>query len=43
VGVIAACAVLTAGVLLPYVGGLGLVAGRQADKFLNTKCRPTSS
>jgi membrane peptidoglycan carboxypeptidase len=38
VGVIAACAVLTAGVLLPYVGGLGLVAGRQADKFLNTKC-----
>ena len=38
VGVIVACAVLTAGVLLPYVGGMGLVAGREANKFLNTKC-----
>ncbi|HEY7048572.1 MAG TPA: transglycosylase domain-containing protein [Jatrophihabitantaceae bacterium] len=38
VGLIGACAVLCAGVLLPYVGGLGLVAGRQANKFLNTTC-----
>lgn len=37
-GVTVACAVLTAGVLLPYVGGMGLVAGREANKFLNTKC-----
>ncbi len=37
-GVLVACAVLTAGVLLPYVGGISLVAGRQANKFLNTKC-----
>jgi membrane peptidoglycan carboxypeptidase len=37
-GVIGVCAVLTTGLLLPYVGGLGLVAGRQADKFLNTVC-----
>jgi membrane peptidoglycan carboxypeptidase len=38
VGVIVACAVLAAGLVLPYVGGLGMLAGRQADKFLNTKC-----
>ena len=38
VGVIVACAVLAAGLALPYVGGLGMLAGRQADKFLNTKC-----
>ena len=38
VGVIVACAVLTAGLVLPYIGGLGMLAGRQADKFLNTKC-----
>lgn len=37
-GLIVACAVLSAGVLLPYVGGIGLVAGREANKFLNTKC-----
>jgi membrane peptidoglycan carboxypeptidase len=38
VGVLVGCAVLTAGVLLPYVGGAGFVVGRQANKFLNTKC-----
>jgi membrane peptidoglycan carboxypeptidase len=38
VGVIVACAVLAAGLVLPYIGGLGLLAGRQADKFLNTRC-----
>jgi membrane peptidoglycan carboxypeptidase len=37
-GILVACAVLCAGVLLPYVGGMGLVAGREANKFLNTKC-----
>jgi membrane peptidoglycan carboxypeptidase len=38
IGVLAAFAVLAAGVLLPYVGGLGLVAGRESAKFLTTKC-----
>jgi membrane peptidoglycan carboxypeptidase len=38
IGVLAAFAVLAAGVLLPYVGGLGLLAGRESAKFLNTKC-----
>jgi len=34
VGLVAACAVLCAGVLLPYVGGLGLVAGREARALI---------
>jgi len=38
IGVLAAFGVLAAGVLLPYVGGLGLVAGRESAKFLATKC-----
>jgi membrane peptidoglycan carboxypeptidase len=38
IGVLAVFAVLAAGVLLPYVGGLGLVAGRESAKFLTTKC-----
>jgi membrane peptidoglycan carboxypeptidase len=29
---------LAAGLMLPYVGGLGLAAGHEADKFLNTTC-----
>ena len=33
-----AAGVLVAGLALPYVGGLGLVAGREADKFQNTQC-----
>jgi membrane peptidoglycan carboxypeptidase len=30
--------ILTAGLLLPYVGGLGLAARQEADKFLTTPC-----
>lgn len=37
-GALLATGVLVAGVLLPYVGGLGLYAGQQANKFLNTPC-----
>jgi membrane peptidoglycan carboxypeptidase len=33
-----AVGVLTAGLLLPYVGGLGLAARHESDKFLNTAC-----
>ena len=29
---------LGAGLMLPFVGGLGLAAGHEADKFLNTTC-----
>jgi membrane peptidoglycan carboxypeptidase len=31
-------AVLCAGVLLPYVGGIGLIAKTESDRFLNTSC-----
>jgi membrane peptidoglycan carboxypeptidase len=33
-----AAGVLAAGVLLPYVGGIGFVAGKAAGKFLGTNC-----
>ena len=33
--------VLAAGVLLPYVGGIGIAAKSGADKFLNTSCSLT--
>ena len=33
-----AAGVLLAGVLLPYVGGLGVLAGHEAGKFLDTSC-----
>ena len=33
-----AAGVLVAGLALPYVGGLGLVAGHEADKFRDTTC-----
>ena len=33
-----AAAVLAAGLLLPYVGGLGLAARHESAKFLNTSC-----
>ena len=33
-----AAGVLVAGLALPYVGGLGLVAGKEADKFQSTQC-----
>lgn len=37
-GVLVVAGVLAAGVLLPYVGGVGLVARSGTDKFLNTTC-----
>jgi membrane peptidoglycan carboxypeptidase len=37
-GVLFAAAILTAGLLLPYVGGLGLAARHESAKFLNTTC-----
>lgn len=33
-----AAGILLAGLALPYVGGLGLVAGNEANKFQNTVC-----
>ena len=33
-----AAGVLSAGLVLPFIGGLGLVAGHEADKFRNTVC-----
>ena len=38
VGALLVVGVLAAGLALPYVGGLGLVAGKAAGKFLNTAC-----
>lgn len=38
VAALVAAGVLIAGLALPYVGGLGLVAGREADKFQDTTC-----
>jgi membrane peptidoglycan carboxypeptidase len=38
VGALVATGILTAGLLLPYVGGLGLAARHEADKFLATPC-----
>jgi membrane peptidoglycan carboxypeptidase len=38
IGVLVIAGVLAAGVLLPFVGGLGLVARHYADKFENTSC-----
>lgn len=37
-GTIVVCGVLAAGVALPVVGGIGLAARHEADKFLNTTC-----
>jgi membrane peptidoglycan carboxypeptidase len=36
--VLVVVAVLGAGLLLPYVGGVGLVAKSESDKFLNSTC-----
>jgi membrane peptidoglycan carboxypeptidase len=33
-----ACGVLVAGLLMPYVGGLGLFAGHEAGRFLDKPC-----
>ena len=38
IAALVAVGILTAGLLLPYVGGLGLAASHEADKFLNTAC-----
>jgi membrane peptidoglycan carboxypeptidase len=38
IGVLVVAGVLAAGVALPYIGGLGLLAGNAAGKFLNTRC-----
>ena len=37
-GVLVVVSVLAAGLLLPYVGGLGLAAKTESDKFLNSAC-----
>jgi membrane peptidoglycan carboxypeptidase len=37
-GLITIVGVLAAGFLVPYIGGIGLVAKAGADKFLSTKC-----
>jgi membrane peptidoglycan carboxypeptidase len=37
-GVLVVVSVLAAGLLLPYVGGMGLVAKSESDKFLNSTC-----
>jgi membrane peptidoglycan carboxypeptidase len=38
VAALVAAGVLVAGLALPYVGGLGLVAGHEADRFRDTAC-----
>jgi len=43
VAALAGAGVLVAGFLLPYVGGLGLAAEHEANKFLNTTCNLTES
>jgi membrane peptidoglycan carboxypeptidase len=37
-GALLAVGILAAGLVLPYVGGLGLVAGHAAGKFIDTAC-----
>ena len=38
VAALVAAGVLVAGLLIPYVGGLGLFAGNESNKFLDTVC-----
>jgi membrane peptidoglycan carboxypeptidase len=38
IGIVAAMGLLAAGVLLPYVGGLGLATNHEASKFLDQPC-----
>jgi membrane peptidoglycan carboxypeptidase len=38
VGLLVIVGILAAGLLLPYIGGVGLAAKLGADKFLNTQC-----
>ncbi|MEP6599192.1 MAG: penicillin-binding protein [Actinomycetota bacterium] len=42
-GVLVVTGVLAAGVLLPYVGGIGLVARQQGAKFLDQPCNLTET
>jgi len=41
IGLLAIVGVLAAGLVLPYIGGMGLAAKAGADKFLNTDCNLT--
>jgi membrane peptidoglycan carboxypeptidase len=43
IGTLLVAGVLGAGVLLPYVGGVGLAGKHLADQFLNTKCHLVES
>jgi membrane peptidoglycan carboxypeptidase len=43
IGVLVAAGLLAAGLALPYVGGMGLVARQQSQKFLNTPCTLTET
>jgi membrane peptidoglycan carboxypeptidase len=43
IGVLVAAGLLAAGLALPYVGGMGLVARQQSEKFLNTPCTLTET
>ena len=43
IAALVAAGILVAGLLLPYVGGLGLAAGHEAGKFLDTSCNLTES
>jgi membrane peptidoglycan carboxypeptidase len=43
VGILLATGILAAGLMLPYVGGLGLAARHEADKFLTTACNLAES
>jgi membrane peptidoglycan carboxypeptidase len=42
-GALLATGILAAGFMLPYVGGLGLVARHEASRFLNTTCDLTET
>jgi membrane peptidoglycan carboxypeptidase len=39
IGALLAVGILAAGIALPYIGGLGLAAGKAAGKFLDTTCK----
>jgi membrane peptidoglycan carboxypeptidase len=43
IGVLVAAGLLAAGLALPYVGGMGLVARQQSQKFLDTPCSLTET
>ncbi|MDT4921279.1 MAG: hypothetical protein QOI15_2181 [Pseudonocardiales bacterium] len=39
IGVLVVAGILAAGVALPYIGGIGFVAGKAAGKFIDTPCK----